>query len=161
MSEEQQQEQPLPLARYAQVVNGVVVMVIEAAEDPDGTNGQWIACGDAGPGWLHDGEVFTPPAAPTPRRWITCLAFDNRFTQAESVAIEIAQLDDPSASMPARQAAAALRASQRKVDRATYIDLDRPDTRAGVLALEAGGLLGAGRALEILDAPIQLHEVYQ
>lgn len=100
---------------------------------------------------------------PTPvvRRWITCLAFDNRFTQAESVAIEIAQLDDPGASMPARQAAAALRASQRKVDRATYIDLDRPDTRAGVIALEAGGLLGAGRALEILDAEIQPHEVYQ
>lgn len=100
---------------------------------------------------------------PTPvaRRWITKLAFDNRFTQAESVAIEIAQLDDPSASMPAREAAAALRASQRKVDRATYIDLDRADTRAGVLALEANGLLGAGRALEILDSEIQPHEVYR
>ena len=160
MSDEQQQEQPQVL-RYAQVVNGVVAMVIEAVEDPDGTNGQWLACGDAGPGWQYDGESFTPPAAPVARRWITCLAFDNRFTQAESVGIEIAQLDDPSASMPARQAAAALRASQRKVDRATYIDLDRPDTRAGVLALEAGGLLGAGRALEILDAPIQPQEAYQ
>lgn len=110
------------------------------------------------PGAWERAEQDALPAAP---RHITKLAFDNRFTQAESVAIEIAQLDDPSASMPARQAAAALRASQRKVDRATYIDLDRPDTRAGVLALEAGGLLGAGRALEILDAEIQPHEVYQ
>ena len=160
MSDEQQQEQPT-LVRYAQVVNGVVVMVIEAAEDPDGTNGQWIACGEAGPGWLYDGEAFSAPAAPAPMRWITCLAFDNRFTQAESVLIEIAQLDDPGASMPARQAAAALRASQRKVDRATYMDLDRPDTRAGVLALEGAGLLASGRALEILDAPIQPQEVYQ
>ena len=159
MSDEQQQEQPQVL-RYAQVVNGVVAMVIEAVEDPDGTNGQWLAWGEAGPGWKYAGESSPPPAAPVARRWITRLAFDNRFTTAESVRLEIAQLDDPGASMSARQAAAALRASQRKVDRALYIDLERADTRAGVQQLEALTLLEAGRAAQILDAPIQPEEVY-
>ena len=50
--------------------------------------------------------------------------------------------------------AANLRVYQRKVDRATFIDLDRADTRSGVLQLEQFGLLAPGRALEILDAPV-------
>ena len=37
---------------------------------------------------------------------------------------------------------------------ATFVDLLRPDTRAGVQMLEAAGLLAEGRALEILDAQI-------
>lgn len=36
-----------------------------------------------------------------------------------------------------------------------YIDLDHPVTRAGIRMLETKGLLGEGRALQILDAPIQ------
>lgn len=98
------------------------------------------------------------PPATEPRR-ITKLAFRNRFTTAEKVALEIASLDDPTATMQARSQAAALRANQADVQSATFIDLSRTDTRAGVLALEAGGLLAAGRALEILDAPIQDSEI--
>ena len=45
-----------------------------------------------------------------------------------------------------------------KVNAATFIDLDRPDTRAGVQALEAVGILTEGRALEILDTPIDAQE---
>ena len=51
-----------------------------------------------------------------------------------------------------------MRRYMSKVDAATFIDLDRPDTRAGVQALEAAGLLIQGRALEILDAPVLDHE---
>lgn len=51
-----------------------------------------------------------------------------------------------------------MRRYMSKVDAATFIDLDRPDTRAGVQALEAAGLLIEGRALEILDAPVLAHE---
>ena len=85
---------------------------------------------------------------------ITRLAFRNRFTAAEKVALEIAALDNPAAPMPARAKAAALRASQADLAAATFVDLARPDTRAGVQVLEAAGLLAKGRTLEILDAPI-------
>lgn len=89
---------------------------------------------------------------------ITKLAFRNRFTRAEKVALEIASLDDPSAAMAQRQQAAALRANLADTAAATFIDLLREDTRAGVELLESSGLLAVGRALEILDAPVQAEE---
>lgn len=99
------------------------------------------------------------PAEPAPDpRHLTGLAFRNRFTRAEKIAIELAALDDPSSPMAQRQASAALRADLKDQESATYIDLDSDDTRAGVQALETAGLLAAGRALEILDAPVQPHE---
>lgn len=110
--------------------------------------------------WVVLEAYPSPPATPSAPRWITKLAFRNRFTQLEKVGLEIAQLDVPTAPMPQRAQAAALRASQADVNASTYIDLDRADTRAGVLALEAAGLLAAGRALQILDAEIQPHERY-
>lgn len=87
-------------------------------------------------------------------RHITQLAFISRFTDAEAVAIDLA-------SIGATQQAASVRRYQKKVDAATYIDLDRADTRAGVQALEAAGLLAAGRALQILDAPVQESERFK
>lgn len=51
-----------------------------------------------------------------------------------------------------------MRRYMQKVNAAKFIDLDRDDTRAGVQALEAAGVVGAGRAAEILDAPIEPHE---
>lgn len=104
-------------------------------------------------------EPLADPVTPAPVK-ITCLAFRNRFTQAEKVAIEIASLDIPAAAMPQRAMAAALRASQKDVDAAEYIDLSRADTRAGVLPLEQAGLIAAGRALEILDTAPTVMEVF-
>lgn len=49
------------MTRYAKVIDGVIYMVIESETDPNGTNGEWIACGDAGPGWTYDGTTFAPP----------------------------------------------------------------------------------------------------
>ena len=89
---------------------------------------------------------------------ITKLAFRNRFTGPEKIAIEFAGLDDPSATMAKRLQSAALRANQSDLNAATFIDLQRPDTRAGVQMLEAAGLLAEGRALEILDAAIASEE---
>ncbi|MBP7501170.1 MAG: hypothetical protein KA784_00120 [Aquabacterium sp.] len=105
-------------------------------------------------------EQAPAPVAPTPPVKITCLAFRNRFTQAEKVAIEIASLDIPAAAMQQRAMAAALRSSQKDVDAAEYIDLSRADTRAGVLTLEQAGLIAAGRALAILDTPPTTTEVF-
>lgn len=85
---------------------------------------------------------------------ITRLAFRNRFTSAEKMALEMAALDDPTAPMAQRQQAAAIRVHLADVAASTFIDLGSQDTRAGVQAMEAGGLLTKGRALEILDAPV-------
>lgn len=102
-----------------------------------------------------------PPPPPPPTRYITKLAFRNRFTQAEKVAIEIAALDVPTASLQARSLAAALRASQQDLGVAQYIDLSRVDARAGVQQLEAVGLLAAGRAAVILDTEPTEVEVWR
>lgn len=113
-----------------------------------------------GPGWLYDGIDFTPPAASpgVEDRRITRLAFDQRFTQSERIGIDLASIDDPAATTTDRQQAASLRDMRSQVNNATFIDLDRPDTRAGVEQLEAIGLLALGRAAEILDAPVMPEE---
>lgn len=93
-----------------------------------------------------------------PSTRITKLAFRNRFLQAEKIGIDLASIDDPSGTMPQRQQQAALRVYLADVASASWIDLARADTRAGVQQLEALGVLGAGRALVILDTPVALHE---
>ncbi len=142
------------LPRWAQVVGGKVATVVEQIASPgDG----WQDCTGqhVGPGMAYANGSYSVPAA---LRHITVLAFRNRFTQSEKIAIEIAALDNPAAPMQQRAQSAALRANQLDVQAAKYIDLDRPDTRAGVQALEAATILAAGRALEILDAPVSAHE---
>lgn len=121
-----------------------------------------------GIGWGWDGTTFVAPPAPPETEVpavvytkMTKLAFRNRFTAAEKVAIEIACLDDPTAPMAQRQQAAMLRASQADVAAATFIDPTREDTRAGVMQLETAGILAAGRALIILDTPITEQEAYK
>lgn len=98
--------------------------------------------------------VSAPPpidvAEPTDTR-ITRLAFRNRFTQAEKVALELAALDNPAAPMAQRQQSAALRAHLKDLDAASWVDLTRPETVAALQMLEAGGLIDEGRAAAILD----------
>ena len=89
-------------------------------------------------------------AEPTNAR-VTRLAFRNRFTQAEKVALELAALDNPSAPMAQRQQSAALRAHLKDLDAASWVDLTRPETAAALQMLEASELIGEGRAAAILD----------
>jgi len=157
------------MARYAQLTgpdnNGVQIVsnVIFSETDPDGINGGWIECGNAGPEWTYDGNTFSPPVvvATTVTKYLSKLGFRNRFTPIEKAKIEFAALDDPTAAMPARMLSASIRATLADQRDATYIDPTRPDTRQGVIGMEAGGLLTAGRALEILDAPIEDHEMFK
>ena len=79
---------------------------------------------------------------------ITKLAFRNRFTQAEKVALYTAAKTNVD-----------IQIYLDDVNAATYIDLQRADTRASVQGLELAGLLAAGRAAQIIDAPIQPDEV--
>ena len=102
----------------------------------------------------------TPPAQP---RHITKLAFRNRFTTQEKAALELAAVHNQNLAVDhaSNLLAASLRASLADQRDATYIDLDRADTRAGVEGLEAAGLIGEGRAAEILDAAIEAAERYE
>jgi len=105
-----------------------------------------------------EGNYRLVPYVPTPEtadRRITKLAFRNRFAKAEKAGIEFAAMDDPTAPIAQRQQAAALRADLKDQEQATFIDLDDEDTSTGVLTLEAVGLIAAGRAVEILDTPVQ------
>ena len=112
----------------------------------------------------HPGAVVAPDLVPDPPAPVfTCLTklgFRARFTQAEKTAIELASLDDPAAPMAQRAQAAGVRVYLADVASATYIDPQHVDTRSGVQALEAAGLIGASRALQILDAPIQATEAF-
>lgn len=146
--------------QYAIIENDTIINVAEA-DTPQAENWELLQEG-AGIGWER-ADPFAPFEAPfveptPPDTRITKLAFRNRFTSNEKVAIEFACLDDTTAPMPQRLQSAALRANQADLAAATFVDLLRPDTRAGVQMLEAAGLLAAGRALAILDAPVEAHE---
>jgi hypothetical protein len=134
-------------------IEGGAVFTVSAA--PVLVGGIW-ECGD---------QRFTDPSgteyevieatAPFIDKRITRLAFRKRFTQEEKVSIEMAALDDPTATLDQRKQSAALRVSMKDADNAEHVDLVRPDTREDVLGLELAGLIGPGRAYEILDAQIQ------
>lgn len=110
------------------------------------------------------GQTFDPAAktftGPPRRRWITNLAFDNRFTVDERVNIELAAMVEPGMTVEQRRQAMALRVDLDRAKKATYIDLDRADTQAGVQQFETFGLIGAGRAAVILADPIESHEYF-
>ena len=107
-----------------------------------------------GPGWLYADGVFTaptpPPAAPVDRR-ISNYAFIRRFADPEAVAIDLA-------SQGATPQAAMMRRKRDLADRAPSVDLDGHEAYLGTHALEKAGLLAAGRADEILSAPVRPSE---
>lgn len=150
---------------YAQLNSSShVIGVIEAHSAIEAPNMIAIDSLDAsllGKHYDSSAGVFSAPPAEPAARHLSKLGFRNRFTRAEKVAIEMAALDSPAAPMAQRQQSAALRADLKDQQDATFIDLDRADLRDGVQALEAAGLLAAGRALQILDAPVQDLERYR
>lgn len=77
-------------------------------------------------------------------------AFRSRFTAEEKASLEIAMLDDPSAPLEQRQQAALIRAFDKDLSAAEVVDLEYPQTVDGVNMLEQSGLIGPGRAAEIL-----------
>ena len=149
--------------------NNVVIAAIAAADIPMliPLDSSYIAMATLPTlGLQFDPE--TKQFAPAPRkRWVTKLAFDSRFTMPEAVALKVAQAmpaQGPEETNEAYQArcitAASVQVLQSRLNMASYIDLDREDTRQGVILLETMGLLGEGRALEILDGPIADHEYH-
>jgi hypothetical protein len=107
--------------------------------------------------WVNAGNLpteYAPPPVP-PVMKITVLALRNRFTQVEKITIDMASIDNPAAPIQARQLAASLRVMMSDLNVATFVDLSRPDTMAGIQALETYGIIGPGRANEILTTDIQ------
>ena len=104
--------------------------------------------------WNPEAQEFEPGPLPaqTTERNVARKAFLSRFTDAEAIDIDLA-------SIGATREAATVRRYLSKVDAAQHIDLSDEETRTGVHALEAAGLLKPGRALSILDTPIEPKEL--
>ena len=104
---------------------------------------------------LASGAFVETPAEPAPTpttRNVSNKAFLSRFTDDEAIDIDLA-------SIGATREAATVRRYLSKVNAAQHIDLAEDETRTGVQTLEAAGLLKPGRALVILDTPIEPKEL--
>ena len=109
-----------------------------------------------------------PETAPQTPVWLVLskLGFRSRFTKEEQTNIEMAALDDPTASLQTRRNAARLRTDLADQRDARYIDVRAETTagqktREGVQLLEAVGILGTGRALTICNPVITEEEAWK
>lgn len=102
----------------------------------------------------HKIETAGVIAPALPQTKITRLAFLERFTDAEAIAIDLA-------SQGATVEAATVRRFMSKVNAATFIDLARQDTIDGVNSLVGYGFLTAERANAILTGAVQAVEIPQ
>lgn len=97
-----------------------------------------------------DYELLADAPQATPiKRVLTRLAFRNRFTPAEKVAL-----------YTAAESSVQIKIYLDDLAAATFVDPERPDTIAGVQALEAATIIGPGRAAEILTAPVTDEEMW-
>ncbi len=149
---------------YASVVGGIVSNVFIGGGQQDDID-VTLADPRPAPGWKYAGGAFSPPPpVESPQepdaalRIVTNLAFDLRFTKEERVDIEMASLDDPTAPYEMRRQAADIRVALQRANKASWSDLDDPVTRANVQQFEQYGLIGEGRAAEILDTPVDESE---
>lgn len=100
-------------------------------------------------GWQYG--TYSPETAPeVVDMRITKLAFKQRFTAEERIAIREAAAVNPQ-----------IYDFEDLVNAATYIDLLRPDTIAAVSVIEQLGLIAEGRAAEILGPPVNEIERYK
>ena len=143
---------------YAQVnADHIVLGVTQVAAEinaPDLVPIESLDASLIGKRWNPEVQAFEPgppPPVPTERN-VSRKAFLSRFTDAEAIDIDLA-------SIGATREAATVRRYLSKVNAAQHIDLADDETRTGVQALEAAGLLKPGRALVILDAPIEPKEL--
>ena len=95
--------------------------------------------------------TYVPESAPDVADMrITKLAFKQRFTQSDRIAIRTASETIPQ-----------VYDFQDLVNSATFIDLSRQDTIDAVNAIEQLGLIQAGRASIILGPPVEEIERYK
>ena len=145
----------------ALVRNGVVDKVLdlneEQVQEQTRLNDYVVDVSDMMPipevGWFYNAGVFTIPQNRNPERKITKLAFMNRLRSNELGAIYTI------ANTQGHPLQINFQIFRDMLMAATFIDLGRADTQANVNTLVAVGILTSARALEILTAPIQRHEI--
>lgn len=110
-----------------------------------------------GVGWIFNGHSFEAPKGSDGKviTTITRLAFMNRLTDAENIAI-LVYMDN--ASAPYRYPVKML---MNKLNAATFIDLKRSDTISGVGLLVAAGIITSDRANTILNTVPNIIEIYK
>jgi hypothetical protein len=156
---------------FALVKDGKVVNVIVADSDfaaalrseyDEVVDVTGIPCGvewsRTAEGFVDDRPQSPVEEAPPAPRHITPLALLRRLTIAEEVALELSSVDNTSAGFDQRAQAAAVRVAVRRLTSAKFIDLDDPELAATLAGFEQAGLLGAGRAAEIVSAAVQPQE---
>lgn len=133
------------MSKWCHVVNGVCTVMVESAVMPTVSfqGGYWVAhSGDAAPGWLWDGTQWSPPDAPP--KSITPMQFLRRFTPGERETLEdLAANGGPAVRKK-------LTAFKTYLQIGGYVELDDDYIIASVTAMEAAGVISAGRAVEIL-----------
>ena len=133
------------MSRWALVRGGTCVTVVEQATQPTvDLGGQWVAAGSAGPGWTWDGNAWTAPA-PEAVRSLPLRGFLRRFTATERETLEdLATNGGPAVRKK-------LAAFKTYLSVGGYVELDDDYIVAAVAAMEAAGVIAAGRAAEILS----------
>lgn len=128
--------------RWALIITAKVANVIEQDTQPT-IPGQWILCGNAGPGWGYDGVSFTAPAqAKSP--FITHKAFWLRFTTAERETLQ------GILAIGTQGHKNKLNAFRDYLAQDDSVDLTDAYIVASVNLMETATILAAGRAATIL-----------
>lgn len=128
--------------RYALIQGGIVANVVEQDEPPE-IDGQWVACGDAGPGWTYSGGNFTASEVVNPTEWLIDVGpFFDRFGASKMAILTSANTT--------------VQALVKDLQIRKWIDLQRADVAAGIDALIALGVAGVDAALKasVLTTPV-------
>lgn len=140
------------MAVYAIISNGVVTNTIDtdsdtAARDFPGAIQIDTLNPQPGIGWTYANGAFTPVAASTPSNPVfSKLAFMRLFTQPELLAIA----NYPTNASLSDQFKQELNAFFQLFQFADNVSVGDPSTISGVELLEQAGLIGTGRAAQIL-----------
>lgn len=119
--------------------NNVISQVIMVNYQPDPPFVEVPEAAQAGDSW--DGTTLTPAPDPGPqvRTRLTVREFREQFTMSEKAAIHTAAMSD-----------GAIAAYLADVASAQFVELDFQQTIDSVQALETAGLIGPGRAVQVL-----------
>jgi hypothetical protein len=104
-------------------------------------------------------SVRIPPPPPPPI--ITKIAFRDRFTSTEKEDLQMAAVINPSDTAQQKRQASKIQVWLEDIRSSDYIDLTNTRVINGVNAMETVGIIGAGRAAEILSLEIREEERYR
>lgn len=142
------------MTRWALIAGGVVANVVEQDGQPQ-IAGQWLACGNAGPGWSYDGAQFAPPPAPPAPQWSDA-SLDARYWW-----VDVGPFFDrfgAKALAVTSSADAQVQGLVTLVMPRQYVDLKRADLPGMLDLLITKSLITAGDKTSILMSPTTEYE---